>query len=545
MTKITEQQLIEQARGLRAYLSNSDLVREAEDPIPVRLNGVEISTDPTKLTPEMIAQLKAAPYVSPQLKASYDAAMKSPAPTSAPNDSTDPLAANNAIATGSKPAATPAATSTPPAADPRAQYDQFKADDAKKSAGEDVKKMASTPLNSIPRFGVAIDPKTGYIYYGDAGGESNQPQPKKYPFKWMQPGGPAESIRDAERIRAAGLEIVSYSDKGLFGDVGPYAMVDPKKLEIILNPPAPVVPPAPEDPKKPDIVEPLPPTTDVKKPPVVRPVAPSDDVKKIQILLKNQNFDIGPEGVTGILNQPTQLAIIQRLKSATPQNSQRNLDANGRPSTLQAFDTNKKTVYEMTDLTNLIRLMEADPAPAKSAPPTDALTKQIQQLILSKDAKALPKYHDDGHWGEETAKSVYAMIGGRSDTNIAASGQPAYKAAKDASLDPTNLTPQAYNAVNGTQQGRINPAGQRANAKLAIADPNAKRTGYKMTPDEAANVLAGNPSANDVIAMGFKDANGNADMDALRKLAATAVKKESVGYGEDSILARIVDLARR
>ena len=473
----------------------------------------------------------------------------------AETDTTDPLAANNAIATGSKTTALPNATSPPSAADPRAQYDQFKADDAKKAAGEDVKKMASTPLNSIPRFGVAIDPKTGYIYYGDAGGESNQPQPKKYPFQWMQPGGPAESIRDAERIRAAGLEIVSYSDKGLFGNVGPYAMVDPKKLEIILNPPAVAYPVTP--PRKPEVVEPLPPTTDITTPTTVKPpttgILPttnrpgiaSDDVKKIQILLKNQNFDIGPEGVTGILNQPTQLAIIQRLKSATPQNSQRNLDANGRPSTLPPFDTNKKTVYEMIDLTNLIRLMEADSAPAKSAPPTDALTKQIQQLILSKDAKALPKYHDDGHWGTETAKSVYDMIGGRSDTNIAAPGQPAHTAATDTSLDPTRLTANAYNTVNGIQQGRKDRNSLSGRLKLATADPNAKATGYQMTPDEAANLLAGNPSARDVVAMGFKDANGNADMDALRKLAATAVKKESVGYGEDSILARIVELARR
>ena len=45
--------------------------------------------------------------------------------------------------------------------DPRAQYDKFKADDARTAAVAQVKKWMSTPLNQIPRLGDAIDPKTG------------------------------------------------------------------------------------------------------------------------------------------------------------------------------------------------------------------------------------------------------------------------------------------------------------------------------------------------------------------------------------------------
>jgi hypothetical protein len=51
----------------------------------------------------------------------------------------------------------------------RAQYDKFKADDARAAAVAQVKQWMSTPLSDIARLGVAIDPKTGIIYYGDAG----------------------------------------------------------------------------------------------------------------------------------------------------------------------------------------------------------------------------------------------------------------------------------------------------------------------------------------------------------------------------------------
>jgi peptidoglycan hydrolase-like protein with peptidoglycan-binding domain len=88
----------------------------------------------------------------------------------------------------------------------------------------DVKTMASTPLNAIPRFGVAINPTSGQIFYGDAGNDSGTISPKGYPFKWLQPGGPAESVKDGDRIRASGLKIV---------DKNGYAYIDPTKLATL------------------------------------------------------------------------------------------------------------------------------------------------------------------------------------------------------------------------------------------------------------------------------------------------------------------------
>ena len=117
----------------------------------------------------------------------------------------------------------------------RAAYDKFKSDDAKSAAIADVKKIANTPMNQIPRFGIAINPKTGQIFYGDDGGEIGTPQPKGYPFKWMQSGGPGESQKDAARIRAAGLQII---------DKGGYAYVDPKAL-VDIDKPTPAPAPAP------------------------------------------------------------------------------------------------------------------------------------------------------------------------------------------------------------------------------------------------------------------------------------------------------------
>lgn len=108
----------------------------------------------------------------------------------------------------------------------RIDYQANQAQDAKEKAIADVKKMANTPMNSIPRFGVAINPKTGQIFYGEDN-ETGQTNPRGYPFKWMQPGGPAESIKDGDRIRAAGLEIIEKSG---------YAYVDPGKLSTIDQP---------------------------------------------------------------------------------------------------------------------------------------------------------------------------------------------------------------------------------------------------------------------------------------------------------------------
>jgi peptidoglycan hydrolase-like protein with peptidoglycan-binding domain len=106
----------------------------------------------------------------------------------------------------------------------RVDYQANQALDAKTAAVADVKKMASTPMNAIPRFGVAIDPKSGQIFYGDAGNDSGAISPKGYPYKWMQPGGPAESVKDGDRIRASGLEITDKSG---------YAYIDPAKLATL------------------------------------------------------------------------------------------------------------------------------------------------------------------------------------------------------------------------------------------------------------------------------------------------------------------------
>jgi len=129
----------------------------------------------------------------------------------------------------------------------RVDYQANQALDAKTAAVADVKKMASTPMNAIPRFGVAIDPKSGQIFYGDAGNDSGAISPKGYPYKWMQPGGPAESVKDGDRIRASGLEITDKSG---------YAYIDPAKLATLgqdqakpdTNPTAPTTPTKPTAP---------------------------------------------------------------------------------------------------------------------------------------------------------------------------------------------------------------------------------------------------------------------------------------------------------
>lgn len=120
----------------------------------------------------------------------------------------------------------------------RIDYKANQAQDAKEQAIATVKKWASTPLQQIPRLGMAIDPKTGQIFYGEAGEDSFKGSPRGYPYKWMQPGGPAESIKDGDIIRTSGLQIV---------DKNGYAFVDPQALVNIDKPtPGPV--PAQNDP---------------------------------------------------------------------------------------------------------------------------------------------------------------------------------------------------------------------------------------------------------------------------------------------------------
>jgi peptidoglycan hydrolase-like protein with peptidoglycan-binding domain len=122
----------------------------------------------------------------------------------------------------------------------RADYDKFKAEDAKKAAIEQVKKLASIPLNQIPRLGDAIDPKTGIIYYGEAGLDSNLGSPRKYPYEWFTRTGKTEANQLKDLLTTAGLTIVPHQEKTLFG-TAEYAKVEPEKLANIdkLNQPSP------------------------------------------------------------------------------------------------------------------------------------------------------------------------------------------------------------------------------------------------------------------------------------------------------------------
>ena len=119
-----------------------------------------------------------------------------------------------------------------PVADPaRAQYDKYKADDAQAAAAAQVKKMASVPLNQIGRLQNVIEPKTGVIYYGQAGMDSFKGTATPYAFDWYKKGQEPEFFNI---IKTAGLDVVD-NGKG-------YASVDPAKLATIDKP---VVAPTP------------------------------------------------------------------------------------------------------------------------------------------------------------------------------------------------------------------------------------------------------------------------------------------------------------
>lgn len=101
------------------------------------------------------------------------------------------------------------------------------------NAIQQIKKMASTPLNQIGRLGDAIDPKTGIIYYGAAGMDGTTGTATRYPFKWFQSTGPGETQQLGKLIKTAGLEVVPHEEKNIFGSVVQYAKVDPEKLANI------------------------------------------------------------------------------------------------------------------------------------------------------------------------------------------------------------------------------------------------------------------------------------------------------------------------
>ena len=128
----------------------------------------------------------------------------------------------------------------------RIDYQANKAQDAKEAAIAQVKKYASIPLNQIPRLANAIDPKTGVIYYGDAGGEGGDSQAKMMPLKFMSQGDQKPMV---DALTLAGLKVVPHEVKQLFG-TGQYAKVEPAALQQVLN--GPVTPaPSPDKPADP------------------------------------------------------------------------------------------------------------------------------------------------------------------------------------------------------------------------------------------------------------------------------------------------------
>ena len=220
---ITESELINRARGLREYLNVLEAkfdqnVKDLQNKLIQA--GATIKADGF-MGPATQAAMKQFPNVTTQtdaqqaVGADINSADKAPeipaqAPTSAQAERDDAAAVDKA-----NPPAAPAPAPAAPAVDP--------------AVIADVKQIANTPLNSIPRFGIAIDPKSGQIFYGDAGDDTGTIRPKGYPYKWMQPGGPAESIKDGNRIKASGLEII---------DKGGYAYIDPAKLATLGQAPA-------------------------------------------------------------------------------------------------------------------------------------------------------------------------------------------------------------------------------------------------------------------------------------------------------------------
>ena len=127
-------------------------------------------------------------------------------------------------------------------ADPaRAQYDKFKADDARTAAVKQIKDMLKPNGQGVERLQTAIDPATGIIYWGEEQGEGGMVNPRQTPFDWVKQG----QYKDLEAIlKAAGLNIIPINQKGLFGTTQ-IAAVDPKGLATLDQQPTPAPQPAP------------------------------------------------------------------------------------------------------------------------------------------------------------------------------------------------------------------------------------------------------------------------------------------------------------
>ena len=153
--------------------------------------------------------------------------------------------------------------------DARAQYDKFKADDAKSAAIAQVKKMLAP--NGMQNF---IDPKDGIVKWqeqmqGDSGGAGSV---REFPFDWYKKGQNSDFFNI---LKTAGLEIVPVDRKMLFGTSqvagikgGPQALADLDK---------PVVAPAPG------------PTPGQQK-------GPQDDIAKLDALTKSLEDSLKGQG---------------------------------------------------------------------------------------------------------------------------------------------------------------------------------------------------------------------------------------------------------
>lgn len=112
-----------------------------------------------------------------------------------------------------------------PAVDPaRAQYDKFKADDARASAIEQVKQM--TKPSGMGNF---IDPKDGVIKWQEQNAAGGPGSVREFPFDWYKKGQEGQFFN---LLKAAGLEVVPVERKGLFG-TSQVAAIDPQKLATL------------------------------------------------------------------------------------------------------------------------------------------------------------------------------------------------------------------------------------------------------------------------------------------------------------------------
>jgi hypothetical protein len=131
----------------------------------------------------------------------------------------------------------------------RIDYQANKAQDAREAAIAQVKKWMSTPLSDIGRLGDAIDPKTGIIYYGDAGvgrGQEGGGEAKPYPYKWLaDPASTSDQSRAMYKVLGpAGLKVIPVEKKSLFGSYQ-VAGISLQQLADLDKPVAPTPAPTP------------------------------------------------------------------------------------------------------------------------------------------------------------------------------------------------------------------------------------------------------------------------------------------------------------